>query len=116
MTGDRMADVNRAWPRFGLGAILFCASLGVRAEADIFKGADLKLGRGLIQEHRCNECHVRRVGGDGSAIYNPKGRISSPGALRGMVQYCATQLNLQWFPEDVTAAAAALNQDHYHFP
>jgi hypothetical protein len=28
---------------------------------------------------------MSRVGGNGSAIYNPKGRINTAGALRGMV-------------------------------
>jgi hypothetical protein len=55
------------------------------------------------------------VGGDGSAIYQPKGRINEPGLLRGMVEQCNTMLNLQMFPEEVTAVAAVLNRDHYKF-
>jgi hypothetical protein len=86
------------------------------AVPDIFRGADLALGVRLIQEHRCSECHARRVGGDGSDIYNPKGRIASPGALRGMVELCNTELNLGLFPEEVTAVAAVLQRDHYRFP
>lgn len=81
----------------------------------IFRDADLALGARLLQEHRCSACHVRKVGGDGSGIYNPKGRISTPGALRGMVDLCSTELNLQLFPEEVTAVAAVLNRDHYRF-
>ena len=68
-----------------------------------------------MQEHKCSACHARKVGGDGSAIYRPKGRINSPGALRGMVELCNTELNLQLFPEDVTAVAAVLQRDHYRF-
>jgi hypothetical protein len=59
---------------------------------------------------------VKKVGGDGSAIYRPAGRINTPGALRGMVDYCSTELNLGLFPEDVTAVAAVLQRDHYRFP
>ena len=81
----------------------------------IFRDADLALGAQLLQTHRCSECHVRKVGGDGNAIYNPKGRISTPGALRGMVDLCSTELNLQLFPEEVTAVAAVLNRQHYRF-
>lgn len=81
----------------------------------IFRDADLALGAQLLQTHRCSECHVRKVGGDGNAIYNPKGRISTPGALRGMVDLCSTELNLQLFPEEVTAVAAVLNREHYRF-
>lgn len=82
---------------------------------EIFKDADLALGEKLIAEHQCSACHVRRVGGDGSAIYRPAGRINTPGALRGMVDYCSTELNLALFPEEVTAVAAVLQRDHYRF-
>jgi hypothetical protein len=36
-----------------------------------FRGADLALGERLIRENKCSECHIRRVGGDGNAIYRP---------------------------------------------
>lgn len=83
--------------------------------APIFKEADLPLGEKLIAEHKCTACHVRKVGGDGSAIYRPQGRINNAGALRGMVEYCNTELNLGMFPEEVTAVAAVLDRDHYRF-
>ena len=79
----------------------------------IFQGADLALGRRLIAEHRCTECHRQKVGGDGQAMYRPLGRINSPGRLRGMVEQCNTALNLALFPDEVTAVAAVLNRDHY---
>lgn len=82
---------------------------------EIFRDADLTLGEKVIRENKCSECHVRNVGGDGASLYNPKGRISTPGALRGMVDYCSTQLNLGFFPEEVTAVAAVLQRDHYRF-
>ena len=80
-----------------------------------FPGADLALGEKLLREHKCADCHVRNVGGDGSAIYRPKGRIGSPAALESMVEMCNTQLNLGLFPEDVLAVAAVLQRDHYRF-
>ena len=81
----------------------------------LFKGADLALGERLMAEHKCTACHVRRVGGDGSAIYRPKGKINTAGLLRGMVDYCSTELNMGLFPEEVTAVAAVLDRDHYRF-
>ena len=81
----------------------------------LFKGADLPLGEKLIAENKCNECHIRRVGGDGNSIYKPSGRINNAGALRGMVEYCNTELNLGFFPEDTNAVAAVLNLKHYKF-
>jgi hypothetical protein len=81
----------------------------------IFEGADLALGERLIREHKCSECHAKRVGGDGHAIYRPTGRINTPGFLRGMVEQCNSELNLGLFPEEVTAVAAVLQRDHYRF-
>ena len=87
----------------------------VFAEPAIFKDADLKLGAELIETHPCQACHIRRVGGDGSDIYNPQGRINTAAFLRGMVEQCNTELNLGLFPEEVTAVAAVLNRQHYKF-
>ena len=96
-------------------AALFGAPLAGLAEPAIFKGADLKLGAQLIAEHQCAACHTRRVGGDGSAIYKPQGRINTAAYLRGMVEQCNTELNLGMFPEEVNAVAAVLNREHYKF-
>ena len=97
--------------------LVLLASTGVvnAQQHPLFKDADLQAGEKLIAENKCNECHIRRVGGDGSAIYKPKGRINSAGALRGMVEYCNTELNLGFFPEDTNAVAAVLNKRHYKF-
>lgn len=111
--GDRPA---RALPRGAIAAALMLAAAAAGAETPaLFRGADLPLGEKLIAEHQCSACHARRVGGDGSAIYKPEGRINTPGALRGMVDYCSTELNLGLFPEEVTAVAAVLQRDHYRF-
>jgi hypothetical protein len=83
--------------------------------AELFRDAELPLGEKLIAEHRCVACHAKKVGGDGSSIYRPQGRINTPGFLRGMVEQCNTELNLGLFPEEVNAIAAVLNRDHYRF-
>ena len=97
---------------------LMAAAFGTLAHANgpaIFKDADLKLGEQLIAQNKCAQCHVGKVGGDGSAIYKPAGRINEAGLLRGMVEQCNSTLNMQMFPEEVTAVAAVLNRDHYKF-
>jgi hypothetical protein len=99
-----------------LGAALLMGAQTARAQgADIFKGSDLALGQKLIQEHKCTQCHISKVGGDGSAMYKPAGKINTAGLLRGMVEMCNTTMNLGLFPEEVTAVAAVLNRDHYKF-
>lgn len=97
-------------------SLLLCA-VGARAQAaaEIFHDADLALGEKLIKDSGCVACHVSKVGGDGSAIYKPKGRINTPGFLRGMVEQCNTELNLSMFPDEVSSVAAVLNRDHYRF-
>lgn len=81
----------------------------------LYQGADLALGQQLIAQNQCTQCHQRKVGGDGSAIYRAGARMGSPGALRGMVEMCNTELNLALFPDEVTAIAAVLNRDFYRF-
>ncbi|WP_310647094.1 hypothetical protein [Limnohabitans sp.] len=101
--------------KFFIGLLLTGASIANAQQHPLFKDADLQAGEKLIAENQCNECHIRRVGGNGSAIYKPKGRINTAGALRGMVEYCNTELNLGFFPEDTNAVAAVLNKHHYKF-
>lgn len=108
--------MNRRCPTMlWMSAVCVLPALAFAQTPSIFKDADLGLGEKLIAEHRCVECHARKVGGDGSAIYRPAGRISSAGFLRGMVEQCNTELNLGLFPEEVTAVGAVLNRDHYRF-
>jgi hypothetical protein len=108
-------------PRWPVQLLLIAAAalLSLQAVAQtaalLYKEADLPLGEVLLREHRCAECHSRKVGGDGAAIYRPQGRINTPGALRGMVETCNLQLNLTLFPDEVTSISAVLNRDHYRF-
>lgn len=101
--------------KFLLFALASVSMTAFAQQHPLFKEADLALGEKLIAENKCNECHIRRVGGDGSAIYKPQGRINTASALRGMVDYCSTELNLGFFPEDTTAVAGVLNRRFYKF-
>lgn len=105
--------IRNAWVFTAL--VSATGSVAVAQVPSLFVGADLQLGEQLIAEHQCVACHQRKVGGDGSAIYKPAGRIGTPGFLRGMVEQCNMELNLGLFPEEVTAVAAVLNRDHYRF-
>ena len=98
-----------------LAVVLMLAGVVHAQQHPLFKDADHALGEKLIADNKCEECHKRRAGGDGSDIYNPKGRINTAGSLRGMVEYCNTELNLGFFPEDTNAVAAVLNKQHYKF-
>jgi hypothetical protein len=121
--GPRQAAVavrhagSKAWAATMLMAtvVLLSTQAAAQTAAVLYQEADLPLGEKLLREHRCAECHSRRVGGDGAAIYRPKGRINTPGALRGMVETCNLELNLALFPDEVTSISAVLNRDHYRF-
>ncbi len=101
--------------KFFMSAVVMSMGFVQAEQHPLFKGADIPLGEKLIAENSCNECHIRRVGGNGNSIYKPTGRINTAGALRGMVEYCNTELNLGFFPEDTNAVAAVLNLKHYKF-
>ena len=99
-----------------------CLALPARAQTappaalHQYPGADLALGAKLIQEHRCEACHAKKVGRNGTAVYRPAGRINNPSSLLTMVERCSNELNLGLFPEDVNSVAAVLQRDHYRFP
>jgi len=112
-----LARMRRVLAFGSVAAMLLLGAAPAQAQsaAEMFKDADLTLGEQLIRQHRCTECHTRRVGGDGSGIYRPAGRISTPGFLRGMVEQCNTELNLGMFPDEVSSVAAVLNRQWYRF-
>lgn len=110
---------------FWFGALAVCAgavlaqapapAAAPSPEPSIFVGADKALGKQLIEEKKCAACHAAKFGGDASAVYRPGKRITNAGALRGMVEQCNSEMNLGMFPEEVTAIAAVLNEQHYRF-
>ena len=97
------------------GALLLALGSASAELPALYAGADLALGARLFAEHKCAACHQQKVGGDGSAIYRPAGRVSTPGLLRGMVEQCNAELGVALFPDEVTSIAAVLNRDHYRF-
>lgn len=120
-TVARPAKAKTLGMRHALFALLLAGGLWAvastaRAEVPaIFKDADLALGEQMIAENKCFQCHASKVGGDGSAMFKPEGRINTPGLMRGMVEMCNTDMNFGMFPEEVTAVAAVLNRDYYKF-
>lgn len=96
-------------------SLLFVSAAQAQGVPALYQGADLKLGESLIAKHQCDACHQQKVGGDGSAIYRPKGKVNSLAALRGMVESCDQALNVGLFPEEINSISAVLNRDHYRF-
>ena len=98
---------------FLIAIFLMWIGLAQAQQHPLFKGADLPLGEKLIAENKCNECHIRRVGGDGNSIYKPTGRINNAGALRGMVEYCNTELSGRCFESKTLQVPLTRNLTHW---
>jgi hypothetical protein len=85
-----------------------------RAQSGGFHG-DAKAGAAM-HERDCTACHVRRHGGDGSAIYTrPDRRVTSAAKLRAQIAACNTELATAYFPEEEEHVAAYLNLRYYKF-
>ena len=98
-------------PLRGPSLSLLCLLLSLPAQA----AADPKLGKPL-HDKQCVSCHVKLLGGDGSAMYTRKPRlINNAVALGQRVAACSAQTSAGWFPEDEANVAAWLNQTYYKF-
>nr|VFJ47906.1 MAG: Cytochrome c, mono- and diheme variants [Candidatus Kentron sp. DK]VFJ59951.1 MAG: Cytochrome c, mono- and diheme variants [Candidatus Kentron sp. DK] len=83
-------------------------SVGYAQDADQEENAELKQGRQLHREN-CVRCHD-------ALLYTKKNRrVGSLPALESQVEFCATNLRLQWFDEEIDAVSAYLNRTFYHF-
>lgn len=97
-----------------VGAMLLAAPLA--ALANPFPQADARKGEKLVEESKCNVCHVKLVGGDGTAIFTRADRkVKTAAGLLSQVRTCNTMLGTSWFPEDEENVAAYLNQTYYKF-
>ncbi len=80
----------------------------VLAASQTVLAIDINHGKSL-QQKNCMSCH------DDSIYTREERRVTSSDALRAQVQRCETNLNLQWFPEDVDAVIEYLNTSFYKF-
>jgi hypothetical protein len=70
----------------------------------------------LVAESKCEACHAKKVGGDGTGIYTRENRIvKTKTRVASQVALCNSELNLGLFPEDEAAIAAYLNEVFYKF-
>lgn len=100
--------------RFAL--LLALAALPLATLANPFPKGDAKAGARLVTEKKCEGCHVRQMGGDGSEIYTRiDRRVTSAQALLQRVAACNAQTNAGLFPEEEEHVAAYLNQKYYKF-
>ena len=91
--------------------VLCCLSAGLSLAA-----GDPALGRKLVAEKHCEDCHSNKTMGDARAIYLRKDRkVTTFEKLKARVALCNSELNLQMFPDEEEHVVAFLDQEYYHF-
>jgi len=69
-----------------------------------------------LYQTNCVSCHASMFDGKASVIFTRKDRkVKTVDGLKARVQMCATNLNLQWFDEEVDDVTTYLNKEFYHF-
>jgi len=88
-------------------ALLIIVTSGLLAASSSLLAVDIEHGKSL-QQKNCMSCH------DDGMYTREERRVTTLDALRHQVQRCETNLNLQWFPEDVDAVIEYLNTTFYN--
>jgi len=88
--------------------LLFAAA---NASANPFPGGDAKTGQRLFEQHRCNGCHVKLVGGDGSAIFTrTDSKVRDAAGLLGQMDACSGNIGAALTSQDRQHLGAYLNR------
>lgn len=94
---------------------LLCLSTAPALAADPFAGADAAAGK-RIAEQKCNSCHVRVAGGDGSGIYTRKeSRIKTPALLTQQMEMCDSMGHGKLSETERKNVIGWLNSQYYRF-
>lgn len=66
-------------------------------------------GKKLFTESKCNQCH-------GTEVFTRKDRkIGDLAALEAQVRRCDSNLNTNWFDDEIIDVTAHLNKQYYKF-
>lgn len=94
--------------------ILFVASSGVLA--DPFPNGDIRAGKKLFDDKKCDSCHIGKVGGDGSAIFTRPDRIvHNPQEMIARLHVCSGAIGMTLTEQNEQDLSAYLNQAYYKF-
>lgn len=99
-----------------LSALIVFLSIAISSQAAPFSKGNSDEGKKSVDQHKCNACHIRKMGGDGSAIYTrPDHKIKSPASLATQISTCSTNLGLMLFEDEEENLGAYLNKTFYKF-
>lgn len=95
---------------------LLLLSLTATAQATPFANGKAETGKKIFDQHQCNSCHAKQLGGDGSSMFTRAERkVKSPAALAAQISRCSNNLGLMLFDEDEEHVGAYLNKNFYKF-
>ncbi len=66
-------------------------------------------GQTLFTQSKCNQCHTTSV------YTKPDRKVTSLAALEAQVRRCDSNLNTNWFDDEIHDVTAYLNQQYYRF-
>jgi len=88
--------------------LLFAATA---ASANPFPSGDAKTGQKLFEQHQCNSCHAKLMGGDGNAIFTRADRkVHTAVALFEQMDACSGNIGVKLTPQDKQHLGAYLNR------
>lgn len=96
--------------------VIFFLALTGAAQASPFPNGNAETGKRLVVETKCEACHARKAGGDGTSLYTrPERKVTSASKLAAQVAFCNNALNAGLFPDDEEHISAFLNKAYYKF-
>ena len=95
---------------------LIIFSFTASAQAMPFAKGDAEAGKKSLALHQCNSCHMKMLGGDGSAMYTRADhKVKTSASLATQIRRCSTNLGLMMFEEEEENLGAYLNKSYYKF-
>lgn len=92
------------------------ACLTLQALANPFPAGDEQTGKNFFDQNRCNRCHVRIVGGDGSFIFTrPDHKVTNPQQLVTQMRFCSSNIHVTLTQQNEQDLGTYLNNNFYKF-
>jgi len=100
--------------KFVAAAMLF--SISAAAHTAPFSKGNADAGKKIFDQHKCDSCHAKQLGGEGSAMFTRTERkVKTPASLATQITRCSSNLGLMLFEDDEENIGAYLNKNFYKF-
>ena len=86
---------------------LLASLAGLLISGNVFAQGSSANGKKLFTQSKCNQCHT-------TSVFTRKDRkVNSVKALEAQVRRCDSNLNTNWFDDEIHDVTAYLNQQYY---